>query len=154
MKLDNFEAFKKRYADLYARWTGESNLHLTYAFFPEEQDPRKLLELLRMLPLEEKEVSICGLGHFGKKVLYARVDDETIHRNRAKIDAVLSGVHEDFDPHVTLARIKSYDEALIARIIAENETVVLGRLESSIHLIKSTLTSQGAVYEVIDEASI
>ena len=148
-KLDSYESLKQEFSALKLTWVKEENLHLTYAFFPDEQDAKLLLEGLKELPLEHKALEIKGMSTFGEKILYAKVDDETVHKNYKLIHEKFSGEIKRFDPHVTLARIKTQESTLIQQALSQVKSKHLGTLCLEILLIQSTLTPQGSIYKVL-----
>ena len=148
-KLDSYEKLKQQCSHLNLAWMREEKLHLTYAFFPNEKDPSTLLKGLKELPLEQKDMEVQGLGCFGKKILYAKVEDEILYKNYELIRSRFGGEVQSFEPHVTLARIKEYDDNLYKELLSQNRTQHLGRLSLEIVLVQSTLTDQGSIYKTV-----
>ena len=57
-----------------------------------------------------------------------------------------------FHPHVTICRIKEYDKKALKNLLRQYENTRFGEdLVDRVALIKSSLTSVGPIYTVIEE---
>lgn len=146
-RLTNFKDLKQNYSGSDLVWTQEENLHLTYEFLASQKDPQTVLNKLQSLPLIDQEFTIEGIGLLGHKILYAKVDSEILKQNYYMIHQALQGSVTHFQPHITLARIKTYDEASLQKTLTYP---IKGSLLSGIHLVQSTLTPQGPIYTALN----
>jgi 2'-5' RNA ligase len=143
--------------------TKVKQFHLTLKFLGEVEDSKveQIVSGLSKIKFNRFDVSLSGIGVFPDRS-YIRVawvglePKETITELQKQIDATTEklGFSQDnkFHPHLTLARIK----------FIKNKKELLGCLDnikvpeasfpvSEFKLIKSTLTPQGPVYEVLSQ---
>ncbi len=154
--MDNLENIKKEFSDiLEGKWVENNNLHLTYIFLGEVEDPKKIIFKLKDIKYIKKTISIKGLGYFGRppKILFAKVNDKNIKKLYESICKELDlDIDDNFLPHITLIRIKKVKG--IKRFLEKIENYKnrkLGQLELKLVLIKSELTPKGPKYSVIKE---
>ncbi len=148
-RIRSYETVQDDFSAMKATWVAPDNLHLTYAFFPKVSDPAPLLKTLHSLPLKKASPPLRGLGSFDDTILYAGIDSETVAFNARLIRQAFKLSMQTFHPHITLARIKRCDPSSLKEVLAGYEGKELGILDSEILLIRSTLTSQGPLYEAI-----
>lgn len=137
------------------------DFHLTLKFLGEVEDSRvgKIQDLLRDIKFKPFEAKVTKLGYFTPKflkVVFVNVDGD-VEKLQKEIDTKLSEMfkkEKGFHPHLTLARIKfvndkkKYIEALNKMKTEEKKVKI-----DSFQLIKSTLTPEGPIYEVLEEFS-
>lgn len=147
------------------RWVDPSNIHLTFLFLGEISDATAKAfadgcrDVLKTIP--GLVVQVGGLGVFGAnrspRVLWAGVHAEgeslsAIH-SALRDSASRYGIPTDsnpFSPHVTLGRIKRIrpeHELTIQKCWAKKDA--FGEFSVySLHMYESTLTPQGAQYDI------
>ena len=141
------------------------NLHITIRFLGEitrgmVEEVKRLLAGLRFKPFT---IVIKGLGAFPNtrrpRVIWLGVSEgaDQIERLYREIEQGLRRLgfpaeREQFVPHLTLARIKAPNAALV-RLLDELKEVEVGAMTvRAVRLKKSTLTSRGPIYETLFEA--
>lgn len=144
-----------------ARWQDDEQLHLTLRFIGEvdghqAEDIAAALGRVSHPPIE---ISLSGLGHFGRKgkprALWIgagpRAPLKALHEQVATLLASV-GVereHRAYLPHVTIARLGS-GTAPIDRYLNENAGIALPAFRAEhFGLFESTLGEEGARYEMI-----
>jgi 2'-5' RNA ligase len=139
--------------------------HLTLKFIGEvsEGEVEQILSKLSKIRFNAFDASLSKIGVFPKRD-YARVvwiglePRDTICALQKQIDDATEkfGIkqRDSFEPHITLARIKAIDDkAQFLEGLDKIDILKLSFPVSSFKLIKSTLTPQGPVYEVLREFS-
>ncbi|MBW2999338.1 RNA 2',3'-cyclic phosphodiesterase [Candidatus Woesearchaeota archaeon] len=133
--------------------------HLTLKFLGEipENNVEEIKENLRKVQFESFNISLDKIGFFPNedyiRVVWVGLSPvDKINELQQKVDSALNlGKEKKFHPHLTLARIKfKLNPEIIEKIKAlkvpeESFTV------NSFYLIKSTLTREGPIYEVLEE---
>lgn len=133
------------------KWVEEKNLHLTLKFLGEVKD-QDLDKVIREVEAaaegrESFKVTFKGLGKFPHVIWIGLKEGE----KELKGIAEKLGT-EDFSAHLTIGRVKEKKGALNLEEFKENE---LGEMRAEkIKLIKSTLTPQGPIYEIIKEVNL
>ncbi len=125
------------------KWVEGWNLHLTHKFIGEDE-PDKYKDTELNVP--KSKLKINGIGMFGDKILYLKVDAD---------DSINKQINEKFNlkndkpfvPHITLCRIKElkdgYKDAL------KKWENISFEVDLEVYLYKSTLTKRGPIYEKI-----
>jgi 2'-5' RNA ligase len=149
-----------------ARWTKPEQLHITLRFMGKTPD-EALAEIRRRLSEVRHstfELSLAGAGVFpeGARATNARVlwlgirGAEALGELKTAIDKNLDGVaapeeKSGFSPHLTLARFPRHPDQTLARFLDANRSFrSVGWKIGSFRLYKSTLSSQGALHEVVE----
>lgn len=130
------------------------NLHITLEFLGniKEKQLEKAKEQLREIKKEKFEIRFTHLGVFPTpshiKVIWAGIEQGK--EDLIELHSMLS--EEKYDPHVTLARVKTRpDEQLLKTLETKlDETMQVDR----IHLMKSILNRQGPKYEKVFEIEL
>jgi len=149
------------------KWVEPQNFHMTFQFIGEVEQ-EKLIDLLKSLQetakgLKPLKIKYKGLGVFPNvdraRVLWIGVADG--HRQlvdmaksiiRANKQAGVRDEGKPFHPHVTICRIKEYDKKALKNLLRQYENTSFGEdLVDRVALIKSSLTSVGPIYTVIEE---
>ncbi len=146
-----------------ARWVSARNLHLTLCFVGEVDEgvAEDIHHALADLSLPAFAMNPEGFGMFGDRhrahTLWLGVErSEALDRLAAKaVSAVtLAGVRPDgrkFNPHITLARLKDSRPDRIQAFVAANAGFTAPPVAvDHVALFRSTLTRQGAEYDVLE----
>ena len=154
-KTDNKGFFYGKYVEL-------QNLHISLKFLGEVDDSKikDVEKLLSEIKFATFTASLEGIGAFPSehyvKVLWigASKGNNEIIQLHSLIDEKLKSIfHKDknFIPHLTLLRVKNVsDKSKVASFFKENKNIKFGEFNvNSFHLYKSTLTSDGPIYEKI-----
>ncbi|WP_187647389.1 RNA 2',3'-cyclic phosphodiesterase [Nitrosophilus labii] len=155
-KIDNLAAIKREFEDIIeAKWVEEENIHLTYLFLGEVENPKDIIFKLKNIQYKKKSIQIRSLGYFGRppKILYAKIEDneiEALYKNICKRLGIK--IDKKYIPHITLARIKKTKN--INRFLTKIEEFKnhkLGNMQLELFLIKSELTPKGPKYLVLEK---
>ncbi|MCS7171299.1 MAG: RNA 2',3'-cyclic phosphodiesterase [Aquificaceae bacterium] len=149
------------------KWVEPQNFHMTFQFIGEIEQER-LVDLLKSLQdiaqkLRPVRVKYRGLGVFPSfdraRVLWIGVADG----HRQLIDIAKSvikanrrvGIRDEgkpFHPHVTICRIREFDKRGLKEMLRQYEGTTFGEdIVDRVALVKSSLTSVGPIYTVIEE---
>ncbi len=140
-----------------ARYTAPENIHLTLKFLGEI--PLSLIhQILQKLELFTFEAPIVKMGHVG---VFSKHDVRIIWLHLKGVDALQKQVddlmEEWFKPedrfmsHITLARVKKViDKQKLFTFIDEQTVDSSVTATNRIHLMKSTLTPNGPIYEIMN----
>jgi 2'-5' RNA ligase len=135
--------------------------HLTLKFLGEVEESKLdvLKSALEKVSFKKFEARLSGIGAFPSKsnvrVVWAGLEPKdkicAIQEQVDKVTIPLGFVMDkEFHPHLTLARIKFIENRKEFEGMLDNLNVPEGSFEiDSFKLIKSTLTPQGSVYEVL-----
>lgn len=152
------------------RWVKPENIHLTLKFLGEvtEEKIEMIMQIMKDITSDKAafHVHIGTLGAFPKinrpRVLWVGIDKgnqeikEIAEQLENKIVALgIPKEEKPFSSHITLGRLKSSlnCQGLIQKL-SELKCADLQFLVSKITLYKSTLTPQGPIYEIVDEANL
>lgn len=153
--VDNLNLF-------YGKFVESENLHLSLKFLGElsEEDVSNVEKSLSTINFNPFKFSIKDIGSFPNKnfvkVLWLGVGEgkkEILELNN-KIEENLpqfSNTYKVFTPHITLGRIKNIsNKDMLSKFFDKNKNISFGEVNvSSFYLFKSTLTSNGPIYEKI-----
>lgn len=161
------EAFEKFKLDgekyFHGKWVESENLHFTFIFIgevPDESVPALKDMLQPYLTQYEDKINISGLkcqpNLKTPNLLTCKINNpnKKIYEIRKEIAAKLTKANIRFDrrkfnPHLTLARIKSVSEGY-DEFVKKNSDYKFGFLKGfSIKLIQSTLTHERPIYKVL-----
>ena len=144
-----------------AKWLKENHIHLTLKFLGEVEENKldKIKELLRNIRFEQFKIYSSNIGFFPNenyiRVLWIGLKSDKIIELQKKIDNELLKLfpkEKKFEPHITLARIKYIkDKDKFKELIKNIKVEKIEFKVDNFKLIKSTLTKQGPIYEVIEE---
>lgn len=158
--INELRRLQKEIIDDTVKCSRSKSFHLTLKFLGEvkDKDISQILDRLDKVNFKEFSLTLDKLGVFSDnneiKVLWVGIEkNEILTDLYRQIKNTLPEFKNDkeFFPHLTLARIKSADtESFMNRI---NQAKV-NKVEFKVilfRLYKSTLTKDGAYYEVIEE---
>ena len=142
------------------KFTEDENLHLTLKFLG-EIDVEKVEEVkkkLREIKINGFEVSLGGIGAFSTrfiKIIWIKLEGKEIWALQKKIDEKLKDLflpEARFMSHITIARVKNVpDKNLLLEYIKNITPKKLNFMVQEFFLKKSTLQSEGPVYEDIEK---
>ena len=132
-------------------FTREENLHMTLVFIGESDEPEKIEEIIRVVPLRSFTIELSGTRRF-KDMVFANVEDnpdlnDYVKRlRRALSDNDLNFDKKKFLPHITLVRRASgaKDIQMYSEESASEKMRVNG-----ISLMKSEQGKHGMIYTEI-----
>jgi len=147
-------------------WVEADNLHITLRFIGEVAYEKRIniAKALERIEIPKFTVKLAGVGSFPNKgpprVIHLGLKESCpeLTRIKQKVDEALNSIEipfeeEDrFNPHITLARVKRVKGPELKGFMKTN-----GNFEGpyydicGFHLLRSTLTTTGAVYEVLQE---
>ncbi len=148
-----------------AKATFPKEFHLTLKFLGDitelqAEAVRKKLAQVRFVPFK---ANLSGLGVFPSedfiKVVWAGIDDDGNFSRLQVLAENALGLKKDkgFQPHITLARIKFIEEKSKKEFAEALKQIAVEKKEIEIRefkLMKSTLTPEGPVYEVIESYNL
>lgn len=136
-----------------------SGYHITLKFLGYVQDLEKVKQAMEEVRFNSFEMTTKGVGYFGKgnniRVIWCGVEPkEKFNELHEKIDYELKKIgfaHDTkFHPHITLARVKQlYNKDGMIETLKNISKEEMTTKVNSIVLYKSTLTSQGPIYNVV-----
>jgi len=140
-----YQAIKNDFKDIIeGKWVEGWNLHLTHKFIGEDE-PEKYKNKLK---IENGKWKINGIGMFGDKILYLKVDGDDLINSEINKNFNLKN-DKPFIPHITLCRIKSIkDEKKLKEKLTKWQNLNFS-FPLEVYLYKSTLTKKGPIYEKI-----
>ena len=136
--------------------------HLTLKFLGDVDEAKKdkIVELLKKAKSDPFTAGLSNIGVFPDenyiRVVWLGLEPKRkIIELQQKIDNALAGIFpmdKRFHPHITLGRVKFVkDKKKFVEILKEIKVEKKSFEISDFKLIKSTLTPEGAVYEVLNE---
>jgi len=155
---DYFSGLQKQIPKEDAKLTFPKDFHLTLKFLGEVDDKNidEIKRLLSEIKFEPFETDVTNIGFFSEdflRTVWIKADSKQIHDLQKAIDEKLVSLFKAetrFEPHITLARVKFVKDKKgftdkIKQIKTEKKAIKIKDFE----LIKSTLTPEGPVYEVL-----
>ncbi|CAA7613163.1 2'-5' RNA ligase [Candidatus Terasakiella magnetica] len=145
-----------------AHWVAARNLHLTLRFIGEVNEgvAEDIDAALTAVTTPAFPLTLDGLGLFGDRrrahTLWAGVEhSEALTRLQHRIEAAVTGTGQPpeprrFSPHISLARIKETPPTRIQDFIAATGRLRQTLTVESFALFRSTLTRNGAEYDVLE----
>lgn len=135
------------------------NMHLTLKFLGEidAEKVEKVVESLRSIKSRQFEANMPEIGVFSEKIIriiWLKLEGNVIELQR-KVDDALEGLFDKerrFMSHITIARVRNVkDKEKLLEHIGSCKLNDSSGVINSFSLMKSTLTPQGPVYEVIEK---
>jgi 2'-5' RNA ligase len=164
--------WQQEWANLPARWTKESSLHITLVFigYVGDEEMLEICQLVRQIgtqhqPFEIKLERIClgppeGMPRMiwaegEKNLALAKLKDDL---ENALLDSAKSGYNRKearaFRPHITLARIKQREWRVLPSRPKIEKEISLSFPVESIEVMESQLLRDGAEYTVLESARL
>lgn len=159
---------KKSGAD--AKWVKPENIHLTLKFLG--ATPVDKIEAINQIlqdiseGFQSFEITVSHLGAFPRiesaRVIWLDINEgkEVLKKLAREIEEKISALGfpiEDrpFQTHITLARIRSsQNRAALIEKLKDTKPPLLSQGVDKITFLKSTLTPQGPIYEILKEANL
>ena len=132
-------------------YTREENLHMTLVFIGESDEPEKIEEIMRDVPLRSFTIKVSGMRHF-KDMVFANVEDNPDLIDYVKrLRRALSDNDIDFDKKKFMSHITLVRKVSGAKNVPLNfdESVSESMRVNGISLMKSEHGKHGMVYEEI-----
>ena len=132
-------------------FTREENLHMTLVFIGESDEPEKILEIMRSVPLRSFTIKVSGMRRL-KDMVFANVEDDPdlndyVKRLRhALSDNDISFDRKKFMSHITLVRRASGVREVP---MLSDECTAESMRVNGISLMKSEQGKRGMVYTEI-----
>ena len=150
--LDDYASIKADFEGIIeGKWVEEENLHLTWVFLGEVDDPEPVKNKLSDISLLEASVESEELGYFGRppRVFFAKAESKILYDKAREFKEAGFDLYR-FKPHITLCRIKHIHNYRAYKEVLKNyREKKLGILLPQIHLYKSKLTPSGAIHTPI-----
>lgn len=169
---DKLVAIQRKIKDLHAgkiKLVKPENFHLTLKFLGEIEDTEveEVEEMLKEFgDYFQQEITVSKLGvfpHYGyMKVIWAGLqENETLKQIKSKLEDKSAELgfdrdKKDFHPHLTIGRVKNiWAKDKLVNTLKDFADKEFGKLKlDKLKLKKSTLTSDGPVYETISEVEL
>ena len=130
----------------------KENLHITLKFIGEksEHDAREIIKKASEISFESFSVRVVGVGAFpnerNARGIWVGAQADGLGELAHKIEEALEMEKEKFVGHITVARVKARVD--LSEFFEKNKKAEFGEfLVNAFTLKKSTLSSQGALYE-------
>ena len=158
---EKIKSFIDRMKEVNARvkWVEKDNLHITLMFYGEVHGNGidSIKEKLKAAANRDSfEVEFSGVGGFpdldDPRVIWIDIKGGKEIVNIIEMVRNDKGRPREIIPHLTIGRVKGgRNKRELANMMKKEVDVNFGKMKiGSIQLIKSTLTSKGAIYEVIE----
>ena len=165
---EQVEKLKEQTEDfIKGKWVEPQNYHMTFQFIGEVPE-EKLMDIIkgvqevsqRNKPIRVKYKSLGVFPDIDKaRVLWIGVSEgadslralaKDVYNTNKKYGIKSDG--KPFYPHVTICRIKEYDKKKLKNLLKRYENYNFGEdLVDRISIIRSSLTSIGPIYSVLEE---
>jgi len=150
--LDDYDSIKKEFEGIIeGKWIEEENLHLTWVFLGDVEDPMPVLKKLKEVTPPKHESAIAELGYFGRppRIFFAKAESKLLYDKAKEFKEAGFDLYR-FKPHITLCRIKKiHDYRVYKEILKSYREKHLGIILPQIDLYKSILKKRGAIYTKI-----
>jgi len=137
----------------FGHWRTQDSLHATVLFLGNRFPEATVIDTVTSVPYVLESAPIRNLDVFEhNRILYAASEHPTLVQTYNTLGKAL-GMEEKraYIPHVTLMRYKYFDRPCFEKNGTDLEGRVIGRLSGPLQLMKSTLTPEGAVYELVHQ---
>lgn len=162
-KIEKIQKFLGEKKIFNGRFTDKKNLHLTLKFLGEisEEMISKVKERLKEMEFKNFESCLGEIGIFFPefiKIIWIKISGKSVVDLQNAIDEALKDLFEKekrFMSHLTIARVKNVrDKELFLREVDKIHFENAGFKVSEFYLIKSELTQNGPIYEILEKFSL
>ena len=148
---------KKGFSEIPAKWTEKNNIHLTLLFIGHADDDKieeikgrikRAAEKIKPFEIEIENISYAPPGSIPPKMIWAEiVRSDPLNQLRNEIGSD----HDDFSPHITLARINTWqfakmDPEELPMIEIKRATFMV----ESVELMESKISKGSVKYELLE----
>ena len=159
--LSKFQELLRKENIFYGKYVEENNLHISLKFLGEINNVEGIKNQLKKIKFNPFIVSLNNLGAFPSenyiRLLYIKINKgkEEIINLHKEIENILEFKRDiNFEPHVSLIRVKNVLNKKRVEELFKKE-VSFGEFNvTSFYLFKSTLTSNGPIYEKIEKIEL
>ncbi|QOY54731.1 2'-5' RNA ligase family protein [Candidatus Sulfurimonas marisnigri] len=152
-QLNDYDALKSDFSEIIkGRWVDSENLHVTVCFFGNTYGVNELLKRLPEVIEEIEPLELTSLGYFShNNILYATTTSPKLEKLNSCICSSFSLPQiKPYILHVTLMRIKEMkDKKAFNDMLSKYEGKSIGTIETTMQLMDSNLSSDGAKYKCI-----
>lgn len=150
--LYDYPGLQERFAScIGGRWRTPASLHATVLFLGNRFSAEHVITTVSACDYVLDNAKLQGIGRFAhNRILYAAADYPTLVQTHRHLSEAFAIRHDRrYTPHVTLMRYKRCDPVCVTKVCTEYDSIVLGKLEGGLKLMRSTLTPTGAVYDTL-----
>lgn len=154
VRLYNYEEIKKSFGPLLeGRWRDEKSLHVTIAFLGNSMEPAVVCKKLSTFDCSFAVSELTTFDYYQKSRVFVTVtQNPTLQNLYERLQKLLELEDTELTPHATLMRVKKItDNDLFFKRLETSQSRTIGILEPKVALYQSTLHSDGARYEVLQE---
>ncbi|MEA3288991.1 MAG: RNA 2',3'-cyclic phosphodiesterase [Campylobacterota bacterium] len=153
-QVDDYKGLKQKLgSSFHGRWVRPENLHMTFKFLGDIDDPKTVIEKLKKLNYKKKQiVKFQRLKLFNKRILSLRSSNKTLYKIHDQLEDLLGNEfkrEETFKPHISLMRVKKIKNKEYKEFFKTFE--VHGTVELKIVLVQSRLDPEGVRYKILRE---
>jgi len=161
--------FSKRYYQIPAKWVSKDNLHITLNFLG-KLDDKQLLETINSVKnivpqidqflVKLSEVAYAPPKTYPPKMIWANIEEnKELSSLQFELEKNIFGLssykykvkeNQEFSPHITLARIKSFDFRRLNQKIEIEEDLNIEFKVNAVQIIESELKREGPQYTILE----
>ena len=139
------------------KWVEEKNLHATLKFLGNVENIDEVIKSARQAVkgIEKFKMALTGAGNFGGRVLWVGIKQgkEDLGKIADRLNQ-LKPEERPFSGHITIGRARGKISKTLKKL-KEHENSEFGEMMvEKINVMKSTLTRNGAIYEIIKEVML
>ncbi|MBN2870219.1 MAG: hypothetical protein JXK04_04610 [Campylobacterales bacterium] len=137
---------------LEGRWREEETLHVTIAFLGKRMDAETVMAKLERFEWSFESSELDGWDYFARsRVFVATTDNPSLQSLYERLAPLLELENAVLRPHVTLMRVKRFDDEEFYRRLDTPPAQPLGILRPAVILYRSVLHPEGARYHPLHE---
>jgi len=132
--LPFYQIIKEKFSPyIKGKWVEGYNLHITHKFIGDDNPENWKINL----KIPNEEIEIKNFGVFNNKILYMKAFSANINYISEQLNI------KNFIPHVTLCRIKQYNNEIFNNLELDLST----KIPFEVYLYGSILTNKGPIYK-------
>jgi 2'-5' RNA ligase len=151
---DDYSALQARFDPcIKGRWRTESSLHATVLFLGKRFTQEEIITTVSQCDYTLEDAVLNGVGRFAhNRIFYAAAVHPTLVETYHTLSEAFAMAHSrPYLPHITLMRYKAIDTVCFEHACDALGGLRLGTVGGPLKLMKSTLTPEGAVYELVHQ---